>query len=350
MKIYLCETKITGHRQGYINILKTINKTEEKIILIDSVKNKNILKKSIKEFFNLILISHFFLKNKQNEDILHLLDIDRIYKNPFFMKKNKIIGTLHFFPHNKIFKILLKHFSKKLEKIIVHSEFIVKKLNEIGITNVELINYPSFYNYTQLESKEILKRKFNFENKIILTALGGTRSNKGLDILLEAFKFLEKGIKDRVILNIAGKEENFKKEYIQSKAKEYSIQLRENYGFITDEEFTENVILTDIMIMPYKKTFGGSSGPMTEAIVNKIPCITPKSLNIGDLTEKYNLGLTFECENPKDLARIIEEMIYTKKEYFTTDYHKKLTVENFLARHREIYENLEKGDKLCQKK
>ena len=98
--------------------------------------------------------------------------------------------------------------------------------------------------------------------------------------------------------------------------------------------------------MPYRKIFGGNSGPMTEAIVNKIPCITPKGLNIGDLTEEHNLGLTFECENPKELAKTIENMILNKekKDFFSSNYHKELTVEKFLRNYKEIYIKLEKGE------
>ncbi|MCQ8213242.1 glycosyltransferase [Cetobacterium somerae] len=344
MKINLCETNLDGHHEIYLENLLNISSTSKLFIDIKIEGNK-------KRIFNYIFDRKKLIKkflSKDNE-IFHLLYFDMIYT--YFplssLNINKIIlGTLHFVPEEKLKIILLKNFSKKIDLIVVHSEILKEKLLKIGIKNVEVVHYPSFYDYSIIEPKEKLKKKFKLEDKIVLTTLGGTRNDKGLDILLESFKYLNSELKERIILNIAGKEETFKKEFIVQKSKENKINIRGKYGFLTDEEFMENVLLTDVMVMPYRKIFGGNSGPMTEAIVNKIPCITPKGLNIGDLTEKYDLGLTFECENPKSLAETIEKMILNKEknEFFTSDYHKKLTVENFLRSYEEIYSKLEKGE------
>lgn len=344
MKIKLCENTKDGHHGIYLINLQKLNNTEERFVNEKLENNNKKIYLYLKSRKNL-LKKYFFDK----QGIYHLLYLDNLYIFPQIKKlnkKRKILGTLHFVPENKIKTILLKNFAKKIDLIVVHSEILKQRLYDAGIKNVEMVDYPSFYDYSAIKSKEKLKKEFRLENKIILTALGGTRSDKGLDILLESFKYLNSELKEKVVLNIAGKEETFKKEFIVQKSKENKINIREKYGFLTDEEFMENVLLTDIMIMPYRKIFGGNSGPMTEAIVNKIPCITPKGLNIGDLTEKYDLGLTFECENPKSLAETIEKMILNKEknEFFTSDYHKKLTVENFLKSYEEIYSKLEKGE------
>lgn len=344
MKIKLCENSKQGHHKVYLDELLNIKNTEEYYI----EKKLSSLKNSLFRFF---LERKEILKKftGQKSPIIHILYLDNLYIYPVFFKLNKrkkILGTLHFFPNNKLKVILLKNFLKKINLVVVHSEILKNRLLKIGIKNVEVVDYPSFYNYLKINSKIELINKNKLENKVILTALGGTRDDKGLDLFLEAFKYLSNDLKNKVILNVAGKEETFKRDFIREKAKEYKINLREEYGFLTDEKFMENVILTDIMVMPYRKIFGGNSGPMTEAIVNNIPCITPKGLNIGDLTEKYNLGLTFECENPEDLAKKIEDLILNKdkKEFFTTDFHERLTVENFLKSYEEIYTKLERGE------
>ena len=95
--------------------------------------------------------------------------------------------------------------------------------------------------------------------------------------------------------------------------------------------------------MPYRKVFSGNSGPMTEAIVNKIPSLVPEGTNIGDLTKKYDLGETFEAENSKDLADVLISMINNKKQYFTTDYFQKLKIDNFLKKHKKLYLKLQRG-------
>lgn len=335
--VKLCDNTKTGHHEIYLNSLLKLKNTKESYFCLEL---SGIKKNKFNYFFNRRKIIKNFLLGEEKK--IHLLYIDNLYLWPQILRLNKykkVIGTLHFIPKNKIKKILLKNFSKKIDLIVVHSENLKQDLVKMGINNVEVIDYPSFYNYSNIKPKKELKKQMKLEKKIILTALGGTRNDKGLDILLESFKYLADELKEKIVLNVAGKEEDFKGKFIKEKVKEYKIDLREQYGFLTDEEFMENVLLTDIMVMPYRKVFGGNSGPMTEAIVNKIPCITPKGLNIGDLTEKYNLGLTFECENPKSLAKTIEEIILNKgkREFFTLDYHEKLTVKNFLRSYEQIY-------------
>lgn len=330
----LIDNSIEGHHYGYQQKLLEIKETE----LILKKTNLSLKKDKLNYFFKIQK-----LLNLEKNKSIHFLTLDYLYKYPLIKKLNKnrvVLGTLHKEPNSFIKKILLKNFSKKITKIIVHSEFTKEELNKIGIYNVEVIEYPSFYDYSKLK-KENLKRQENLEQKIVISCLGGTRFDKALDILLDAFEYIEKEIKNKLILNIVGKEEYFKRDYIRKKAKENNISLKEEYGFVTDEEFMKNVLLTDIMVMPYRKIFGGNSGPMTEAIVNKIPSIVPLNSNIGNLVQKYDLGETFEAENSKDLGRVLSKMIKEKKEYFKTEYDKKLTVDNFLKKHRKLYEQIE---------
>lgn len=329
----LIDTSTDGHHLVYQKKLLEIKNTE---IIIKRMKLS--LKESKLKFFKKILE---VIEVEKNEDI-HFLTLDFLYKYPLIKKLNEnrlVVGTLHKEPNSFLKKILLKNFSKKISVIIVHSEFTKEALNKIGIYNVEVIEYPSFYDYPKL-MKEDLKKIENLEDKIIISCLGGTRFDKGLDILLEAFQYIEENIKNKIVLNIVGKEEYFKKEYINQMSKKNNIKIREKYDFVTDEEFMKNILLTDIMIMPYRKIFGGNSGPMTEAIVNKIPSIVPTNTNIGYLAQKYNLGETFQAENSRDLAKVLTKMIKEKKEYFDTDYNKKLTLNNFLKKHQHIYNDL----------
>lgn len=329
----LIDNSIEGHHSIYQKCLSKIKNT--KLI----VKEVNLsLKKNKFKFLKKILE---IIEIEKNEDI-HFLTLDYLYKYPLLKKLNKnriVIGTLHKEPNTYLKKILLKNFSRKITKIVVHSEFTKDELNKIGVFNVEVVEYPSFYDYSKFK-RENLKKKENLEKKIVISCLGGTRFDKGLDILLEAFEYIEEEVKSKVILNIVGKEEYFQKSYINKMAKKNNINLREKYNFVTDEEFMKNVLLTDIMIMPYRKIFGGNSGPMTEAIVNKIPSIVPSNSNIGNLVQKYDLGETFEVENSKDLGRVLSKMIKEKREYFKTEYDKKLTVDNFIKKHRKLYEQI----------
>lgn len=327
----LIDNSVEGHHYIYQQKLLTIKNTKLLLKQMDlSLKNNKF------KIFNSLLK----VINLEKKEDVHFLTLDFLYKYPLLknLDNNRIvIGTLHKEPNTLLKKILLKNFSKKITTIVVHSEFLKMELEKIGIKNVEVIEYPTFYDYSKLNKNE-LRKKENLADKIVISCLGGTRFDKGLDIILNSFEFIDKSFKDKIVLNIVGKEEYFKKDYIQNLARKNGVNLREKYGFVTDEEFMENVIISDIMAMPYRKIFGGNSGPMTEAIVNKIPSIVPKDSNIGFLTIKYDLGETFEAENPINLAKVITKLILNKeKNYFSTDYYKKLNTSNFVKKHEELY-------------
>lgn len=321
-----------GHHKIYQNNILKIKNTDLLVLENDLSFKKN----KFNYFFEIYKII-----NKEKNKNIHFLTLDYIYKYPLLKKINKkrlIIGTLHKEPDNFLKKLFLHNFSKKIDTIIVHSEFMEMALKKIGISNVEVITYPSFYNYSNYNRKKLRNVK-KIEDKIIISCLGGTRLDKGLDTLLNAFEYINKNLKKKIILNIAGKEEYFKKEYINEIANKFNINIIGNYKFLTNEEFIENILITDILVLPYKRFFSGNSGPMTEAIVNKIPCIAPRELEIGNMIEKYKLGLTFECENSENLAEIIEEMVKKLNDRNNVEnrYLEELTIEKFINRHQEVY-------------
>lgn len=344
MVIYLFDHyKLTGHHRLYLEALKNIDGT----VNIDEKKYTPVKK----SFFKNIIQRYFILKKALSKvkdgEIIHILYLDSLYILPIIKKLNKrkkIVGTLHHVPINFIKFFLLKNFSNKIDKIIVHSEFCKDILFKKGIKNVKVIEYPSFFDYSKYEDIEKIKTELGIDkNKIIITSLGGTRYDKGLDILLESFKYLDSEIKDKILLNIVGEIQYFKKEFIKKIGKENGIDMRSEFKFINDDEFCKNVLITDIMAMPYRKVFGGTSGPMTEAIVNKKLCVVPEELVIGKLTKKYNLGVVFQIESPKSLASAIEKSVkmIKRKEYISSDYYNCLTRINFINNHKILYKSFE---------
>lgn len=335
MKIKLCENKAEGHHSLYFNSLLKIEGTYLKI------SNQKIEIKFLKNPIKYILNVRKLIKDYidfPKKEIVHFLNIDCLYFYCGNLRKNKYIGTLHQIPRNKIKRFFLKKFVGKLKYVIVHSKFLKKELEEIGVKNIRVINYPSFYEYKNLDREKIKKMLEIPKNKIVLSCLGETRKNKGINILVESINYLDLNIKEKILVNIAGKEVYYKRDEI---IKMGNI-VRVNLNLLSEKEFIENIVVTDIMVMPYLKNFGGNSGPMTEAIVNKIPCITPKELNIGKINLKNNLGEVFECENPKSLAKAIERTIenLNKGIYYNTDFYKQLTEEKFLEEYRKIYEEV----------
>lgn len=338
-KVYIMDNVFDGHHIAYMNVLEKIKIVNNISKAIKLETNKTKIVKYISQRQNIL---KYGLKKINDGDVLHLLYLDPIYMlGPIFRKsKNKkIIATLHHYPQNNIKERLFKICSKNIDTIIVHSEYLMYQLKNIGINNVEVIDYPVFNEY-ETEDNEKIKIEFGLNpNKYIISALGGTRYDKGLDILLEAFKYIDYKIKDQIQLNICGKEEDIKKDYIMNKCKKLNIMCRLKLDYITDEEFYKNIKISDSIVIPYRKIFTGNSGPMTEGIYQNKPIIAPNQGNLGYLMNQYNLGITFESENARDLAIAIERLI-TKGWKFNEKsnlYRDKLKLDTFIKKHEAIY-------------
>ena len=278
--------------------------------------------------------------------ISHILYSDLYYKIPFvfsnLFRRNKTIVTMHSFPNGKLKHFLMKNFCKRVDMVIVHSLFIKHQMEKLGLRNVVCIDYPSFYDYKNVLSRNELKKRENISpSDIVLSALGGIRYDKGLDILLDSFRYIRDDIKKKIILNIAGIAGFLNEEQIRNICEKNGIRARLVIRSLSEHEFMENVEISDYMVMPYRSIMTGNSGPMTEAIVRQIPSIVPKGSNLGYIVENYNVGITFIQEDPKDLARVIEKCCRNKY-ICKPEYSQNLKESVFINKHRDIYQQVMK--------
>ena len=159
------------------------------------------------------------IANKEKPDIIHFVYGDALYRY-FAWKINKIylnakvIVTCHQVRRSILRDLSYKIIGKKCSAIIVHTRKLLNDFNSIGITNVFHIEYPQFDKELLLD-KSVAKEKLGIKSRSekIILALGGTRHDKGLDILLEALK----EIKEPFCLIVAGKESTFKREFIEER-------------------------------------------------------------------------------------------------------------------------------------
>lgn len=337
--IYLIDptTETYGHHIIYLNSLLKIEGTRALQLNVDTRR----MKPNFLTVFKYYLAIRKQLRAVPKGNIAHLLYSDIYYKIPFvtsrLLQRNKTIVTMHSCPSGKIKHWLMKNFCKRVSAVIVHSEYIKNQLENLGLTNIHYVDYPSFYDYSQVPSRNELKKREGLKvSDVVFSALGGIRQDKGLDILLEAFKYIDVGIKKNIVLNVAGKEGFLTAKDVEEICQRNGIRARLNIRPLTDEEFMENVEISDYMVMPYRCNMTGNSGPMTEAIVRSIPSIVPAESNLGYIAEHYHVGICFKQENAKKLARIIETCFH-KKIVCDPSYTIKLREETFIKKHRQIY-------------
>lgn len=329
--MYLFDNITTGHHMDYANELLKIDGC--KLIFKEMKFNKNPLSvKYFKDRFE-------FIKDCLQYDNIHFLYFDNLYfifSLINIKKDKKIIATIHHTPKSKIGLFLIKIASKRITHLIVHSNFQKEALDKLGLKNVIVIEYPSFINYNLYSSKSDLKKEFNIpEDKIVISLLGATRKDKGLDNFLNSLSFISDSIRKIILVNIAGKESYFKKAFIEKKLIENKVSFSLNLNFVINDEFAKRVKISDIVILPYNENFSGSSGPMIEAISLKIPVITPKNSNLGKITEYYNCGLTYK--DLPELALILEKLI-SSNYVFDNNYNSSTSI--FKEKYSKLYKSI----------
>ena len=346
LKIMYVEIGISGHRIPYLNAL-TSNTENEVVAILPEKTEKVKCKQYICGFNNdnRTFSTHkrwiaeiYEVAKKENPDIIHFLTGDVFYR--FFgfglskFKKIKTILTFHSVKTSFLQKISLKLISKLSNIMVFHSEFMKNQAESFGIKTAYHIEYPVFggEKCNETEAREY----FNLKSDVpVISCIGGTRYDKGLDILLEALKNVEKPFQ----LLVAGKEEYFKEEYIKEQTAFYSDNVHLALKFLTDEELMYAMNATDIIVLPYRKVFNGASGPLGEGVALGKCIVGPDHGNLKDTIEKNHLGCTFEGENSTSLADVLTTIL--KKEFVLdetySEYQKSLNLDAFKDSYKNLY-------------
>lgn len=343
--VYIAD--LVGDTEGHFYFMEALSKIENSHF-VDTHERKILVKEHpIRGFMERFRIYNYVfsvVRSKQGNKIVHFQTGDKFYFLPILFSPErtdcKVVITLHQFPSHPVLQRLLINFSRKISRIVVLTESLKEKLNNMGIKNVVVIEHPTFYDYSVIESKTDLRKKYHIpDGKIVISALGGTRYDKGLDILLDSFSYLSDKEKNEIILNIVGRPQDFDSQYIKSKASEYNICVRVDLRNVSNTEFCENVKLTDWMAIPYRETFTGVSGPMVEAISQGTPCIVPEGSSLHSFCDKFKAARTFKTGNAQSLAESLKSIV-SGKEMIVPQGVERLSCEHFVQKHIELYNTL----------
>lgn len=359
MTVCLVDTAISGHHSHYINaltyclrengvdyftILPSDFRVAEGFILDSPVKlnfvqyffaRKNWLKK----------VSQIISREKPH--IVHFLSGDSLYQlggigmSSIADVTENIVITQHHVPLELKRKYLFKRFAKYAKKIVIHTEMNNFSLQSLGVPldKLTVIDYPIFHQ-TSLSLEESRRRVNLSTNLPVLLSIGGTRYDKGLDILLEALSYIQ----NKFLFLIVGKEEFFTENFIREKLKKISKEVILRLGVLSDDEFGWYCDAVDCIVLPYRKIFDGASGPMTEAVWRRKPVIGPSHGSLGNLIEKNDLGYTFEAENPLSLASTIDRYVANINSFQWSElaekYREKIALSTFKDQYFSLFQSL----------
>lgn len=353
MKVLLIETASGGHHDYYASALQkaadeTVYIVPEKI---EGIASKQIvidsgfaMKKSFWGYLAWLGKIHRVVK-AENPDVIHFLYGDIFYRNFGLGLKYACTGkhsimTCHHIRRSRLHDFSLRRIAHRLKALVVHTESLKNDLDAMGLVNAVQIDYPEFMEIACIPRDEALAELGIAvqDGDRVLLALGGTRRDKGLDILLEALKT----VNGRFHLIVAGEENTYKRDFILAESAGYESRVSLLLEHLDDKKFVKCLNAADIVVLPYRKIFDGASGPLTDgAYIGKM-IVGPSHGSIGRAITANHLGLTFEAENVESLSRVIDEALscnFVPDEKYRT-YQERLRLEIFIERYMKLYEGV----------
>ena len=317
MKILLVDTSVDGHHITYINGLTAVENAEFVALLPETdkkihcrqivVNNKEGAKRNFFDFKKWINEVYEVCK-EENPDVVHFLYGDSFYRYFGFglrkFRKYKSIITLHWARSGFLQRISTCRICKNVSTTVVHSAYIKELMESYGAKNIEHVEYPQFNQH--FVDKAAACKFWSLDETIpVIGCIGGTRHDKGLDILLEALNYVDKPFQ----LLIAGKEETFGESFIKERSKKYRDRVHTHLKFLSEEELANAIAACDIIALPYRRVFDGASGPLDEGVSMGKCIVGPNHGTLGYTINRYDLGYTFETENTTSMSEVISRAL-----------------------------------------
>lgn len=347
MKVLFVESVLTGHRAVYHSALINGVGNESSVLIMPEKENKikckqvvdkdiNLRPKNLKDYKNWI---DYICKiaNQEQTDVIHFLDGDILYK--FFgfymssLRDYKVIITFHHIADDLAHSISVNRIVRKNRIGIVHTDTLNNRFK--NNRNIRLIDYP-YFPTGSISNRDDARRYFQIsDEKTVYLSLGGTRYEKGLDILVEAFQKVDR--KDAVLL-IAGKEEYFKREDIERLNINHK-DIIYHLGYLSSEEWNLALAASDVVVLPYRKSFSGASGPLVEAVWFKKYIIGKDDSSVGEMIRTHKLGEVFEAENIESLARTLNSVAtdFDKNNLKYRTFRERISLELFRSKYISLY-------------
>ena len=220
----------------------------------------------------------------------------------FQIKKPKIVRTIHntelWSTHTKIGKYTESTFIN--DWIVGVSDAALNSYNNLRLKNKLLssLNQQIIYNGCIVPKKKEHPFKINNE-KINIAFCGRFENQKGIDILIERIKVINKRFEGKFVFHIIGSGTYFHK-VLQLSKKEANVLLYDAVPNVADKLYA-----FDFLIMPSR--FEGLALISIEASFSKVPLIAAFAPGLSETIPK-EWPLQFHLENENELLKIFDNI------------------------------------------
>lgn len=147
---------------------------------------------------------------------------------------------------------------------------------------------------------------------------GALREQKGVSQLFEAIRRLEVEETCKMALHLLGKPRGKMRSRIPKMVRDLrsscpSLSIHYEGRFLSDEELSQAIKASNVVLAPYQRT-EGSSGIIGHAAKHLRPVIGPSRGLIGMLIDKYNLGITVDTTSSSALRDALRHFLNGAKD------------------------------------
>ncbi len=316
----------TDSKNSYLDLAKKLN------------QNNNI---------SMVLIQHEFGLFKTNED--DFIEFLKSLNKPIIVVFHTVLPN-----PDRLLKENVQKIDKIVESVIVMTQSSAKLLvNDYAIANEKISVIPHGTHLVEHTNKDVLKEKYNFSGRKIISTFGLLSSGKCIETSINALCEIVKKHPEVLFLVIGKTHPNV----IKSEGEKYrdnlearitALQLNDYVKFVNQylplNELLEYLQLTDIYLFTSKDRNQAVSGTFSYAISCGCPIISTPIPHAVEVLEN-GTGIIIDFENPKQLAEqvnILLENEQLRAEISSNGIHKLAPTawENSAIAHALIFEKI----------
>ena len=207
---------------------------------------------------------------------------------------NSRLNSMRRYPH----RAALHWLSQRAAHIFVHHDEVATSLHKtIPGRYIEIVPYPSEpLPQISLEVRDKFRASLGIsDGEMLLFCFGGTRHDKGADLAIECLARLPA----KFHLLVAGQAVQHHSTDLFSMAMSANVEDRVHLilRYIEDDEVAVMFQSCDIVLLPYRRTFSGQSGPLAQGASTGRPIVSADLPVLGSVVRQFGLGETFNAED-----------------------------------------------------
>ena len=325
-KVLLCERDLSGHRKQYMRWLASIPDVEIFVFAPENVGvddshfislQSDRTKKNLRAYSLWgTQLRQIVMENKI--DVVHILDGDSIMR--YFgwgflgFRAERIIITYHHFFEGFARKISYRMMNWAKGTIsVVHTENVKEQLRKTGVKQITVCQYPAFeFESLATRDPEACKRFFHLPSDVpVIGIVGGMSGYKNIIPFLNAMN----ACKQPFHILICGAENDITEKEIRAATEAYSESVTTVIRQLSDDEYKNAIVASDIIYCIYGHEFNGASGPLTDGVCAGKMILACRHGSLGEIVSYNHLGYVAECDNAEEVTVNTENALCTAKEF-----------------------------------